>query len=71
MRAEGIVREVLCDVEREIHRARFGAVCAAVTALIYGGQVGLAALGRTINRRSHKQQATVAHGKNVRRAPRS
>lgn len=54
MRAEGIVREVLCDVEREIHRARFGAVCAAVTALIYGGRVGLAALGRTINRRSHK-----------------
>lgn len=54
MRADGIVCEVLCEVEREIHRARFGAVCAAVTALIRGGRIGLAALGRAIGRRSHK-----------------
>jgi len=54
MRAEGIVREVLCDVEGEIHRARLGAVCAAVMALIHGGRIGLAALGRAIGRRSHK-----------------
>lgn len=54
MRADGIVREVLCDVEREIHRARLGAVCAAVTALIHGGRIGLSALGRAIGQRSHK-----------------
>ena len=54
MRADGIVREVLRDVEGEIHRARLGAVSAAVCALISGGQIGLAALGRAIGRRSHK-----------------
>jgi hypothetical protein len=54
MRAEGIVRQVLRDVEGKIHRARLGAVTAAAAALIHGGQVGLAALGRAIGRTSHK-----------------
>lgn len=54
MRADGIVRQVLSDVQSEIHRARFGAVSAAVSALIQGGQIGLAALGRAIGPSSHK-----------------
>jgi hypothetical protein len=54
MRAEGIVRQVLRGVEGRIHRARLGAVTAATVALIHGGKVGLAALGRAIGVRSHK-----------------
>lgn len=54
MRAKGIVREVLRGVEGKIHRARVKAVAAAVTALIQGGEVALAALGRAIGPRSYK-----------------
>lgn len=54
MRAEGIVRQVLRDVETTIHRARLNAVLAAVLALIHGGKVGLAALGRAIGPQSYK-----------------
>lgn len=54
MRANSIVRQVLGDVERSIHRARFRAVAAAVLAVIQGGQVGLAALGRAVGERCHK-----------------
>lgn len=54
MRANAIVREVLRDVESKIHQARLNAVSAAVLALIHGGQIGLAALGRAIGPRSHK-----------------
>jgi hypothetical protein len=54
MRAEGIVRQVLHDVESKIHRARLSAVTAAAVALIHGGEVGLAALGRAIGPRSYK-----------------
>lgn len=38
----------------EIHRARVNAVTAAVLALVKGGQVGVAALGRAIARTTHK-----------------
>jgi hypothetical protein len=38
----------------DLHRARVGAVVAAVEALIRGGEVGLAALGRAIGPRCHK-----------------
>lgn len=54
MRAEGIVRQVLRDVEGKIHRARLSAVTAAAVALIHGGEVGLSALGRAIGPRSYK-----------------
>lgn len=54
MRAEGILRRVLGDMSADIHRARLGAVTAAVIALIRGGKVGLAALGRAIGPRSYK-----------------
>lgn len=54
MRAESIVRQVLREVEGKIHRARLNAVSAAVLALIHGGQIGLAALGRAIGERSYK-----------------
>jgi hypothetical protein len=54
MRAEGIVRQVLGDVESGIHRAREDAVTAAVLALVRGGRIGLAALGRAIANRSYK-----------------
>jgi hypothetical protein len=54
VRANNIVREVLGDLEESIHQARLNAVVAAVVALIHGGHVGLAALGRAIGKRSHK-----------------
>jgi Transposase DDE domain len=54
MRANGIVRHVLRGVSGEIHRARLEALYAAVLALIHGGQIGLAALGRAIGPRSYK-----------------
>lgn len=54
MRAESILRRVLGDGGADLHRARLGAVVAAVVALIRGGEVGLAALGRAIGRRSYK-----------------
>jgi Transposase DDE domain len=54
MRAESILRRVLGEMGADIHRARVGAVMAAVIALIHGGEVGLAALGRAISGRSHK-----------------
>lgn len=54
MRANGIVCEVLRDAESKIHQARLNAVSAAVLALIRGGEIGLAALGRAIGPRSHK-----------------
>lgn len=54
MRADSIVRQVLRDVEGKVHRARLNAVTAAAVALISGGEVGLAALGRAIGVRSHK-----------------
>ncbi len=54
VRANGIVRHVLRDVSGEIHRARLEALYAAVLALIHGGQIGLAALGRAIAPRSYK-----------------
>ena len=54
MRANGIVRHVLRGVEGKIHRARLNAVCAAAVALLRGGQVGLAALGRAISPNSYK-----------------
>ena len=54
MRAENIVRQVLRDVEGKIHRARLKTVSAAVLALIRGGQISLAALGRAVGPRSYK-----------------
>jgi hypothetical protein len=54
MRAKVIVRRVLAGVGNELHRARLGAVMAAVVALVRGGQVGLTALGRAIGPRSYK-----------------
>jgi Transposase DDE domain len=54
MRAEGIVRQVLRDVEGKIHQARLSAVTAAAVALIRGGKIGLAALGRAIGPKSYK-----------------
>lgn len=50
MRAAGILRRVLGDVEQKIHRARVNALSAGVLALIRGGEVGLAALGRAISK---------------------
>jgi hypothetical protein len=54
MRAEGILRRVVGNVGVEIHQARLGAVIAVVAALVRGGEVGLAALGRAIGQRSYK-----------------
>jgi hypothetical protein len=54
MRANSIVRQILGDVERSIHRARSNVIAAAVLAVIHGGHIGLAALGRAIGARSHK-----------------
>lgn len=54
MRAISIVRQILGDVEKSIHRARANALAAAVLALIQGGDIGLAALGRAIGAQSHK-----------------
>lgn len=54
MRANGIVRQILCGLEDQIHRARLNAVSAAAVALIQGGAIGLAALGRAIGPRSYK-----------------
>jgi len=53
VRAKSILQRVVGSITADIHQARAGAVVAAVIALIRGGDVGLAALGRAIGR-SHK-----------------
>ena len=54
MRANGIVRQVLGDATERIHRSRVKAIVAVVLALIHGGEIGLAALGRAIGPQSYK-----------------
>lgn len=62
MRADCILRRILNGVIEEVHHARVNAVHAAGLALILGGEVGLASLGRSL--------ATGAHKHGIKRADR-
>lgn len=54
MRATSILRQVVGELDGQVHRSRLKALTAAVMALIRGGKVGLSALGKAIARGSYK-----------------